>query len=249
MSKIGVLLHEQKTLGAGPEALRMGLADAGYADPPWSEVPKSRKAPKEVRRLLDAGIDRLLVWGGDGTVRRCIDTLVKEDADVELAILPAGTANLLAKALGIPIDLDAALDVALHGLPRRIDVGVFNGETFAVMAGTGFDALMIRDADDGAKERLGRISYVKAAARHLGDHGRRGRRSASTASRGSRDERRACSSATSAGSSVASTSSPMPGPTTGCSTSGSSRPVAAPIGCVSGRGRCSATSTRRRSST
>ena len=117
MSKIGVVLHQQKTLGAGPEALRMGLADAGYADPPWSEVPKSRKAPKEVRRLLDAGIDRLLVWGGDGMVRRCIDTLVKEDADVELAILPAGTANLLAKALSIPIDLDAALDVALHGAP------------------------------------------------------------------------------------------------------------------------------------
>ena len=171
MSKIGVLLHQQKTLGGGPEALRMGLADAGYADPPWSEVPKSRKAPKEVRSLLDAGIDRLLVWGGDGTVRRCIDTLVKEDADVELAILPAGTANLLAKALGIPVDLDAALDVALHGLPRRIDVGVLNGETFVVMAGTGFDALMIRDADDGAKERLGRISYVKAAARHLGTTG------------------------------------------------------------------------------
>ena len=181
MSKIGVLLHQQKTLGDGPEALRMGLADAGYADPPWSEVPKSRKAPKQVRRLLDDGIDRLLVWGGDGTVRRCIDTLVAEDADVELAILPAGTANLLAKALAIPIDLDAALDVALHGIPRRIDVGVINGEAFAVMAGTGFDALMIRDADDGAKERLGRLSYVQAAARHLGTAGRRRRRSASTA--------------------------------------------------------------------
>ena len=171
MSKIGVVLHQQKTLGAGPEALRMGLADAGYADPPWSEVPKSSKAPKEVRRLLDAGIDRLLVWGGDGMVRRCIDTLVTEDADVEVAILPAGTANLLAKALSIPIDLDAALDVALHGIPRRIDVGVINGEAFAVMAGTGFDALMIRDADDSAKERFGRVSYVKAAARHLGTAG------------------------------------------------------------------------------
>ena len=102
VSKIGVVLHRQKTLGAGPEALRMGLADAGHADPPWSEVPKSSKAPKEVRRLLDTGIDRLLVWGGDGMVRRCIDTLVTEDADVEVAILPAGTANLLAKALSIP---------------------------------------------------------------------------------------------------------------------------------------------------
>jgi diacylglycerol kinase (ATP) len=171
VNKIGVVLHQQKTLGAGPEALRMGLADAGHADPPWSEVAKSSKAPKEVRRLLETGIDRLVVWGGDGMVRRCIDTLITEDADVEVAILPAGTANLLAKALSIPIDLDAALDVALHGIPRRIDVGVINGEAFAVMAGTGFDALMIRDADDSAKERFGRVSYVKAAARHLGTAG------------------------------------------------------------------------------
>ena len=58
-----------------------------------------------MRRLLDDGVDRLLVWGGDGTVRRCIDTIVAEGANVELAILPAGTANLLARALGIPIEV------------------------------------------------------------------------------------------------------------------------------------------------
>ena len=80
----------------------MALADAGFADPPWRQVSKSKKAPKQVRRLLDEGVERLLVWGGDGTVRRCIDTLVAEDAKVELAILPAGTANLLAQALEYP---------------------------------------------------------------------------------------------------------------------------------------------------
>lgn len=171
MSAIGVLLHAGKTLGQGPEGLRMALADAGHPDPLWCEVDKSRKAPKQVRHLLADGIDRLLVWGGDGTVRRCIDTIVAEDAKVELAILPAGTANLLAKALAIPIDLTGAVDVALHGEPRPIDLGVINGQMFAVMAGTGFDALMIRDADDGAKDRLGRISYLRAAARHLGTTG------------------------------------------------------------------------------
>jgi YegS/Rv2252/BmrU family lipid kinase len=164
---VGVLLREKKSLGSGPEALRMALADAGHADPAWCAVDKSRKAPKLVRRLLAERIDRLLVWGGDGTVRRCIDTLIAEDAKVELAILPAGTANLLAKALEIPIDLAGAVDVALHGEPRPIDVGIVNGESFAVMAGTGFDALMIRDADDSTKDRLGRISYLRAAARHL----------------------------------------------------------------------------------
>jgi diacylglycerol kinase (ATP) len=169
MAKLGLLVHEGKSLGvSGPQELRRALADAELGDLPWYGVPKSKKAPKQVRRLLEDGIDRLLVWGGDGTVRRCIDTLVAEDAKVELAILPAGTANLLARALDVPLDLDAALEVARHGFPRPIDVGMINGTAFAVMAGTGFDALLIRDAD-AAKERLGKLAYVRAGWRNL-DH-------------------------------------------------------------------------------
>ncbi len=170
MTKLGVLVHEGKSLGKGPEELRTALADAGFPDPPWCEVAKSKKSPKRVRQLLDEGVERLLVWGGDGTVRRCIDTLVAENAKVELAILPAGTANLLAKALDVPIDLHDALDVALHGIARPVDIGIVNGEAFAVMAGTGFDALMIRDADS-AKDRLGKLAYVRAGARNLGHSG------------------------------------------------------------------------------
>jgi YegS/Rv2252/BmrU family lipid kinase len=171
MTAIGLLVHAGKTLGSGLEELRMALADAGHPDPPWAEIPKSKKAPKHVRRLLDAGVERILVWGGDGTVRRCLDTIVAEDAKVEVAILPAGTANLLATALDIPRDVGQAVDIALHGMPRSIDLGVMNGKAFAVMAGTGFDALMIRDADDGAKDHLGRLSYLRAGARHLNSSG------------------------------------------------------------------------------
>lgn len=167
MTTVGVLVHEGKSLGSGLEEFRMLLADAGFADASWCRVPKSKKAPKQVRRLLDEGIERLLVWGGDGTVRRCVDTIVAEDAKVEVAILPAGTANLLARALGIPQDLRPAVDVALRGTARPIDVGCINGEAFLVMAGTGFDALMIRDAD-GSKDRLGRLAYIRAGVRNLG---------------------------------------------------------------------------------
>lgn len=166
MTTIGVIAHEGKTLGDGLGELRASLADAGFAGAPWRQVQKSKEAPKQVRRLLREGVDRILVWGGDGTVRRCIDTIVDEDSNVELAILPAGTANLLAHGLEIPIDLQGSLDVALHGLLRRIDLGVINGERFAVMAGSGFDALMIRDADE-SKERLGRLAYIRAGITHL----------------------------------------------------------------------------------
>lgn len=105
--RVGVIINEGKRLGSGLEELRAALADDGHADPPWYEVPKSKKAPKQVKKLIeDDGVDRLLVWGGDGTLRRCVDTLLNEGyEDVALGFLPAGTANLLALNLGIPEDL------------------------------------------------------------------------------------------------------------------------------------------------
>ena len=167
MTTVGVLVHEGKSLGKGPDELRRALAEAGHGDAGWAVVSKSKKAPARVRTLLADGVERLLVWGGDGTVRRCIDTVVAEDAKIEVAVMPAGTANHLARAVGVPDDLPGALDVALNGIPRLIDVGLVNGQVFAVMVGTGFDALMIRDADDAAKARFGKLSYIWAAARHL----------------------------------------------------------------------------------
>lgn len=168
--RVGVLINEGKQLGGGLEELRAALADNGHADPPWYEVPKSKKAPEKVRRLVeDDGVDRLLVWGGDGTARRCIDTVLHEGYDdVAIAFLPAGTANLLALNLGIPDDLRGAVDIALHGEARPIDAGLVNGEQyFVVMAGTGFDALLIRDADEtGSKDRFGRLGYVLEGIRN-----------------------------------------------------------------------------------
>ena len=169
MTRIGVIVHEDKVLEGGLEALRSALADLGHADPPWYEVPKSRKAPKKIRKLVrDDGVDRVLVWGGDGTVRRCIQTVIDDELDASIGILPAGTGNLLAHNLDIPIELRGAVEVAVQGEPRAIDVGKMNDLYFAVMAGTGFDALMIRDADEKAlKERFGRMGYVWAGMKNL----------------------------------------------------------------------------------
>jgi diacylglycerol kinase family enzyme len=98
-------------------------------------------------------------------VQRCIDAV--GDDVVAIAILPAGTGNLLARNLDVPIDLEEAVDVGLHGARRVLDVGRVNGERFAVMAGVGFDALMIRDADRTLKGRFGRAAYVWTGAKHL----------------------------------------------------------------------------------
>src|SRR3984893_2750445 len=165
MPMVAVVAHAGKSFGGGLGELREVLAREGFADPLWYEVAKSRKAPKYARRALKQGAEVLFVWGGDGTVQRCIDALAGTEA--VLAILPAGTANLLAAHLGVPDDLTGAVRAGLHGERRVLDTGSVNGEHFAVMAGAGFDARMIKDADRGMKDRIGRAAYVYAGVRNL----------------------------------------------------------------------------------
>jgi len=161
---VAVVAHRKKRLDGGLPALREELRRHGVDDPLWYEVPKSRKIGARIDEARAAGAELFLVWGGDGSVQAAIDALAGRDAT--LGIIPAGTANLLATNLGIPHDLVSAVDVALHGRDRAIDVGKLNGEHFAVMAGTGMDALLIRDADRGLKDRLGRAAYVVTGIRN-----------------------------------------------------------------------------------
>src|SRR3954469_9359570 len=151
MTSVAVIAHTGKTLGGGLPELRSTLELSGVTDPMWFEVPKSKKAPKMVHKALADGADLIFVWGGDGMVQRCIDVLAETNAAV--AILPAGTANLFASNIGIPKDVAAAVALGLHGERHKFDLGTVNGEHFAVMAGAGFDAMMIGDADGALKNR------------------------------------------------------------------------------------------------
>ena len=162
--KLAVVAHAGKTFGGGLSELRRTLDEAGVSEPLWIEVPKSKRAPRAVKRTLEDGAELILAWGGDGMVQRCVDAL--KDTQVPLAVVPAGTSNLFATNLGIERDIPQAVRVALRGDRRRLDVGRFNGERFAVMAGAGFDAAMIKGADD-LKDRFGRAAYVLSGAAQL----------------------------------------------------------------------------------
>jgi YegS/Rv2252/BmrU family lipid kinase len=163
--KVAVVAHAGKSFGDGLLAFRQALEEAGVTDPLWYEVPKSRKAPKQVKRALDEGAELVIAWGGDGTVQRCIDVLA--GSGVPLAIAPAGTANLLATHLEIPQDIDEVVAIALGDSRRTLDVGTINGEHFAVMAGAGFDAEMLKEADGGLKDAVGRVAYLWTGAKQL----------------------------------------------------------------------------------
>lgn len=165
MATVAVVVHKKKVHGKGPAKVRAALEAAGFPDPLWYEVPKSKKAKKRARQAAKEGADLLFVWGGDGTVQRCVDALAGRD--VALAIIPAGTSNLLASALDIPDDLDEAVQIGLEGDRRILDTGTVNGKHFAVVAGAGLDALLVRDADSDLKDRIGRAAYVYTGVKNL----------------------------------------------------------------------------------
>jgi YegS/Rv2252/BmrU family lipid kinase len=154
---------------ADPVRARREIGEAllanGFADPEWLETTEEEPGTSQCRQALADGCEVVFVSGGDGTVRACIEALA--GTDVRLAVLPAGTGNLLARNFDIPQTLGDAVVVAAKGHTRRVDVGVSAGGRFAIMAGMGFDAEMLADAPEQLKAKVGWPAYVVSAARHL----------------------------------------------------------------------------------
>lgn len=108
-------------------------------------------------------VDAVIIGGGDGTLSAAADGLV--DAQLPLGIIPLGTANDLARTLGLPIDPAAAADVIGQGHQRRIDLGWVNGTHFFNVASVGVAAGVTRSLSTEAKSRWGAGAYLFAAAR------------------------------------------------------------------------------------
>jgi diacylglycerol kinase family enzyme len=117
------------------------------------------------RQAVAAGAQLVFAVGGDGTVRACAQVLA--GSRVPLAIVPRGTANLVATALGIPSSLGAALAVGFGQYERRIDLAVADGITFAAMAGIGLDAAVVGATAAGLKGAVGWLGYAATGVRQL----------------------------------------------------------------------------------
>ncbi|MEV6931897.1 diacylglycerol kinase family protein [Dactylosporangium sp. NPDC051485] len=146
--------------------LRDALAAAGWPEPLWLETTPEDPGCGMARAAAEAGVEVVLVYGGDGTVMAVAGELA--GSDVAVALIPSGTGNLLATNLGIPRDVAEAVAVAVAGERRRIDVGEVEGAgAFTVMAGMGFDAAMVGETPDDAKRRFGWAAYVASGLRNL----------------------------------------------------------------------------------
>lgn len=128
------------------------------------DVVQERGRPVSDALLRDAQpLDAVAVAGGDGTIHDAAPALVR--AALPVGILPCGTANDLARALRLPLDLRAAAEVIVQGATRSIDVGDVNGELFFNVAHVGLGAELADQLHGDLKRRFGAFSYAVAAAK------------------------------------------------------------------------------------
>jgi diacylglycerol kinase (ATP) len=120
------------------------------------------RVPQQVLRHRGE-VDRVIVGGGDGTLHLALQALV--ESGHPLGILPLGTANNLARTLGIPVDLEQACQVIARGHRRRIDLGWMNGRHFFTTASLGLSVRITEELSAASKRRWGPIAYALTALR------------------------------------------------------------------------------------
>ena len=122
-------------------------------------------------RVARNGSSDVIVVGGDGTINEAIQGLAGTNA--RLGIIPRGTANVLARELGLPLDDEQALKIAAQGKVRKIYLGVAIDETtnerrhFVLMAGIGLDASVVRRVQPSLKKRIGKGAFWISGLSHL----------------------------------------------------------------------------------
>lgn len=119
----------------------------------------------EARAEGDARDAMVVACGGDGTVSAAAGVLA--GTAIPLGVIPRGTANAFATALGIPVDLSEACRVLLVGHERRLDTALCNDTPMVLLAGLGFEAGMVDRASRDLKNRFGTLAYVLAGAQQL----------------------------------------------------------------------------------
>ena len=143
----------------------------GWGNTLWLETSADDPGRAMTKQAVAEHVDLVIGAGGDGTIRHVADTLAH--TGIPMGLVPAGTGNLLARNLDLPLEELDAIEVALGGQVRQIDlvkITVDNRapEHFAVMAGIGIDAMIMDQTDDDLKDTVGSAAYFVAAAKALG---------------------------------------------------------------------------------
>jgi len=184
LKRAGVVINPTKfaDLAAVRERITATCLVSGWGEPRFYETTIEDPGQGQAAQAVRDGADLVISFGGDGTVRHVASALV--GTETALGILPAGTGNLLARNLDLPVTLEAALLVALTGRNRRIDVGelvlgaapmdeapdesgVPDTHYFLVMGGIGMDAQIMAGTNENLKAKVGWPAYMVSGMKHL----------------------------------------------------------------------------------
>ncbi len=142
------------------ERTKGALAKAGVRPEFWP-TSEAGEATALARKAVDDGVDLILVAGGDGTINEVANGMI--GSKVPLAILPAGTANVLSMELGLGGNLERAAERLARCEPSRVAVGRLDGTQgarhFLLMTGVGLDARIVNEVHSGLKARTGKFAY------------------------------------------------------------------------------------------
>jgi diacylglycerol kinase (ATP) len=143
----------------------------GWSNTLWLETSAEDPGRAMTRQAVTEQVDLVIAAGGDGTIRYVADGLAH--SGIPLGLVPAGTGNLLARNLDLPLEEVDAIEVALDGQLRVVDlvkitVDDREPEHFAVMAGIGVDAMIMEETDEDLKDNVGSAAYFVAAGKALG---------------------------------------------------------------------------------
>ena len=188
--RLAVVVNPTKLEGSGSDVKARIAAvceEHGWDEPLFLETEEHDVGFGQTRQALEAGVDAVCAFGGDGTVRAVAQEMV--GTGVPMGLLPGGTGNLLARNLELPTDdLGKAVGVALSGRNRHIDVGwmtldpdevhleehVGEGSSsgprrhaFLVMAGLGLDAAIMDNTSESLKAKIGWTAYVPAGMKNI----------------------------------------------------------------------------------
>jgi len=123
--------------------------------------------PEQIKTAIDqAKADRVIAVGGDGTLKLVAELL--KGTKIPMGIIPAGSANGMAKELGIPLDIQEALDLTINGNTKEIHAVVVNDEFCIHLSDIGFNAYIVKKFDD--LPQRGMLGYARALWKALWSH-------------------------------------------------------------------------------